>query len=74
VYRGREAIVAYFEEFQRSEPGLQFTQESLESLARDVVVSYETAGNPADPARCFHVFQVRRGLVQDEHWVVYFAP
>jgi hypothetical protein len=75
VYRGRDQIVAFFEGFQRSEPGLQFTQESMASLAREVVVAYENAGSQPLSARprCFHVFQVRKGLVQDEHWVVFFG-
>ena len=73
VYRGRDQIVDYFEGFQRDAPGLQFTQVSMSSLAREVVVSYETAGSSPTPPRCFHVFQVRNGLVQDEHWVVYFG-
>jgi hypothetical protein len=75
VYRGRDQIVDFFEGFQRGEPELRFTQESMASIAREVVVAYENASSPAlaAPARCFHVFQVRKGLVQDEHWSVFFG-
>ena len=75
VYRGRDQILGFYRGLAVAERGSTFTQDSLTRLAPDVVLAYEQAGKPGQskPARCIHVYQVRKGLIRNEHWTVFFG-
>ena len=74
VFAGLAAITGFYQTFQTKVAGYQWTQETMRSLARSVVLSYEHAGSPplTVPGRCAHLFVVREGLIQSLDWVTFF--
>jgi hypothetical protein len=75
VANGLDAITTWYRGFQARFPGIQFTQESMRSLAPHVVLSYEHAGLPtaAQPGRCMHVFTLKGGKIVSTDWATYFG-
>ncbi len=75
VFRGRDAILGFYRSLRTQLPGFQWSTESLRQLEPGVVLAYERAGSPAMavPGRCFHVFQVHRGVLQSVNWVTYYG-
>jgi len=75
VYSGIDAITVWYQHFQTRFPGVQFTQESMRSLAPHVVLSYEHAGKPTwiAPGRCVHVFALHEGHIASLDWTTFFG-
>jgi hypothetical protein len=55
--------------------GIQFTQDSMRSLAPHVVLTYEHAGLPTSvaPGRCMHVFTLKGGKIVTLDWATYYG-
>jgi len=65
VASGLDAIENWYHGFWVNVAGIQFTQDSMRSLAPHVVLSYEHAGKPTfvKPGRCMHVFTLKGGKI-----------
>jgi hypothetical protein len=55
--------------------GIQFTQDSMRSLAPHVVLTYEHAGLPTSvaPGRCMHVFTLKGGKIVPLDWATFYG-
>jgi hypothetical protein len=75
VAHGIAEITAWYEGFQVKFPGIQFTQESMRSLAPHVVLSYEHAGltTYVAPGRCMHVFTLKGGKIVSTDWATFYG-
>jgi hypothetical protein len=75
VAHGLTEITAWYQGFQAKFPGIQFTQESMRSLAPHVVLSYERAGGPTwvAPGRCMHVFALKGGKIVSTDWATFYG-
>jgi hypothetical protein len=75
VAHGITEITAWYQGFQAKFPGIQFTSDSMRSLAPHVVLSYERAGGPTwiAPGRCMHVFALKGGKIVSTDWATYYG-
>jgi hypothetical protein len=75
VANGLDAITAWYQGFQAKFHGIQFTQDSMRSLAPHVVLSYEHAGlaTATAPGRCMHVFTIEGGKIASTDWATFFG-
>ncbi len=75
VYSGIGDITAWYQSFQAHFSGIQFTQDSMRSLAPHVVLSYEHAGKPTWIAqgRCMHVFTLKQGKIVSLDWATFYG-
>jgi SnoaL-like domain len=75
VYSGIDAIIAWYQAFRARAGAIQFTQDSMRSLAPHVVLSYEHAGKPTyvAPGRCMHVFTLKGGLIETVDWATFYG-
>jgi hypothetical protein len=75
VAHGLTEITAWYQGFQAKFPGIQFTQQSMRSLAPHVIISYEQAGKPSwiAPGRCMHVFTVKGGKIMSNDWATFYG-
>jgi hypothetical protein len=75
VYQGLPAILAYYHSLQAVNPGIQWTTDSMRSLAGGVVLVYEHAGSPPQsvPGRCVHVFVIQSGKIVTYDWAVFYT-
>ncbi len=75
VAHGLAEITAFYQGLQAKFPGIQFTQDSMRSLAPHVVLSYEHAGKPTwiAPGRCIHVFTLKGGMIETVDWATFYG-
>jgi hypothetical protein len=75
VAHGLAEITAWYQGFQAKFPGIQFTQDSMRSLAPHVALSYEHAGLPTyiAPGRCMHVFTLKGGKIVSTDWATFYG-
>ncbi len=75
VAHGIDEITAWYQSFQAKFSGIQFTQDSMRSLAPHVVLSYEHAGKPTwiAPGRCMHVFTLKGGMIETVDWATFYG-
>jgi hypothetical protein len=74
-YRGLDQIMGFYVALWHIFPGIQWSQDSIRNLAKDVVLSYEQAGKPTWTAQghCSHLFKVHGRRIHTLDWVTYYA-
>ena len=78
VYRGLDAIIAWYQAFQAAHPGMQFTQDTAHprrNLAPHVILTYEFAGPVGwtHPGHCMHVFAIQGGYIATLDWTTFYG-
>ncbi len=74
VIHGVDAIIHFFQGYQKKFAGFQWTIKSMRKLAPEVVLAYESAGSPPlkVPGRCLHVFVVENDKITSYDWATYY--
>jgi hypothetical protein len=78
VYRGLDAITAWYQVFQARLPGMQFTEDAAHprrNLVPHVVLTYELA-TPVGfthPGHCMHVFVIQAGHIATLDWATFYG-
>jgi hypothetical protein len=74
VATGSAQLLAFFQAFRTSHPGLVFSVDSVRVLSPHIVLTYEHASLSGwvAPGRCMHVYIIKQGHVQSLDWATFF--